>query len=100
MRPGATNAPVASTVATPAGTGHSARVPAQAMRPPRVTTTASGTRGAPGFTSVAPTMASGGGLAPAGSPNAVLTAIFHPSAVRTNTRSEIPSVGVPPDVTR
>jgi len=66
------------------------RAPAHAMRPFRVTTTASRTGAAPvPSTSVAPTIAKGGGVA-SGVGNAVVTAIFHPSGVRTNTRSLTP----------
>ena len=70
------------------------------MRPPRATITASGTAASPGFTSVAPAIATAGGAAPSGSPNAVLTAILHPLGVFTNTRSEIPSDVTPCCVTR
>ena len=66
------------------------RGPAQAMRPSRSTTTASRTAAAPvPSTSVAPTSASGGGAA-SGVGNAVVTATFHPSGVRTKTRSLTP----------
>ncbi len=55
-----------------------------------MTTTALRTAGAPvPSTSVAPTIAMGGGAA-SGVGNAVVTATFHPSGVRTRTRSLTP----------
>ena len=64
MSPGPTYAPCTSITSTRAGTGQSPRAPAHAMRPPRTRTTASRTGARPGFTSVAPTSATGGGDAP------------------------------------
>src|SRR2546430_17736024 len=87
IRHGTIHLPPARTVSTSAGTGQLARAPAHPIRPFRVTTTASRTGAAPlPSTSVAPTIASGGGVA-SGVANAVVTAIFQPSGVRTNTRS-------------
>src|SRR6266699_3418577 len=82
--------PMAFTVSASFGTGQPARGPAQVIFPSRITTTALGTADAPvPSTSVAPTMAIGGGAA-SDVGNAVVTAIFHPSGVRTNTRSLTP----------
>src|SRR2546430_9225119 len=56
--------PAAPTVPASAGTGQAARRPAHAIRPSRMTTTAFRTAGAPvPSTSVAPTIAMGGGAA-------------------------------------
>jgi hypothetical protein len=82
--------PAACTVSASAGTGQAVRGPAQAIRPSRITTTASRTGAAAvPSTRVAPTKAAGGGAAP-GVGNAVVTATFQPSGVRTNTRSLTP----------
>ena len=66
--PGMIHRPARSTTALPSGTGHSARLPAHAISPPRTTTTASatGTAGVPSARvvpsiSVAPTSARTGG---------------------------------------
>src|SRR5439155_10442014 len=88
--PGMIHFPAAFTVSASAGTGQAAREPAQPIRPSRITTTASRTGSAPaGSTSVAPRSAVAGG-ATLGVGNAVVTATFHPSGVRTNTRSLTP----------
>src|SRR5919198_6748032 len=101
MRRGATYLPPTSTASTPGGGLHrSPSAPAHTTRPSRTTTAALRTGGALGLTSVPPTSAIGGGDAPCGRPNAVLTAIFHPAGVRRKIRSEIPSVVAPPCVTR
>src|SRR2546426_6699753 len=56
--------PAAPTVSASAGTGQAARRPAHAIRPSRMTTTAFRSAGAPvPSTSVAPTIAMGGGAA-------------------------------------
>src|SRR5438552_15533728 len=82
--------PRAFTVSAPAGTGQVARGPAQAIRPSRTTTTAFFTGVAPvPSTSVAPTIAIGGGTA-SGVGKAVVTATFHPAGGRTSTRSLTP----------
>ncbi len=82
--------PTALTVSASAGTGQVARGPAQAIRPSRITTTAFFTGAAPvPSTSVAPTIASGGGAA-SGVGKAVVTTIFQPVGVRTSTRSLTP----------
>src|SRR3989442_11860075 len=91
--------PTALTVSASAGTWQVARGPAQAIRPSRTTTTAFFTGVAPvPSTSVAPTIAIGGGAASGGG-EAVLTAIFPPAGVPTSTRSltpRTPPVEAPP----
>src|SRR5437867_1054315 len=82
--------PMALTVSASAGTGQLARGPAQAIRPSRITTTAFRTAAtAVPSTSVAPTIAIGGGAA-SGVGKAVVTATFQPAGVRTSTRSLTP----------
>src|SRR3989442_6083881 len=82
--------PTALTVSASAGTWQVARGPAQAIRPSRITTTAFFTGVAPvPSTSVAPTIAIGGGGASGGG-KAVVTPIFAPAGVRTSTRSPAP----------
>src|SRR5438445_11854271 len=87
MSPGMIHFPAAFTLSASAGTGQAARDPAQAIRPSRITTTASPTGAAPvPSTSVAPTNAIGcGSTLRVG--NAVVTATFHPYGVRLQTRS-------------
>ncbi len=82
--------PAALTLSASAGTGQAARDPAQAIRPPRITTTALASGAAPvPSTSVAPTSAiAGGGTVAVG--NAVVTATLQPAGVRTKTRSLTP----------
>src|SRR5437879_2925773 len=97
--------PLRSTVSTPAGGGHWARVPAQSIVPPRTITTESAIGAAPVPSRVVPTSARGGGGVPGVAENAVVTAIFHPASapsppllpppalpapVLTKKRSEIP----------
>src|SRR5438874_11004916 len=82
--------PSALTVSASPGTGQWAAEPAQAIRPSRITTTAFRTAAAPvPSTSVAPTIAIGGGTA-SGVGKAVVTATFHPAGVRPSTRSLTP----------
>src|SRR5882672_3449158 len=82
--------PAAPTASASAGTGQVARGPTHAILPSRITITAFRTAAPPvPSTSVAPTIAIGGGAA-WGVGNAVVTATFHPSGVRTRTRSLTP----------
>ena len=92
--------PAASTVSASGGMGQAEREPAQAMRPSRITTTASRMGGAPvPSTRLGPTSASAGGVA-LGVGNAVVTATCQPWAVRTNTRSLTPRTLAPLSTTR
>src|SRR2546428_13548147 len=77
--------PVALTVSASAGTGQAARDPAQAIRPPRITTTALASGAAPvPSTSVPPTSAlAGGGTFAVG--NGVITATPQPARGLTKT---------------
>ncbi len=92
--------PAALTVSASAGSAQLLLGPAHTTRPSRSTTTAFGTTAPPiPSTSVAPTNARGGGAAP-GVGNAVVTATFQPSGVRTNTRSLTPRALAPLSTTR
>ena len=57
MRPGVMNLPDMSTIRAPAGVGHADRVPAQTIRPSRMTIEEFGIEDARGSTRVAPTIA-------------------------------------------
>src|SRR3989449_7993855 len=82
--------PTALTVSASAGTWQVARGPAQAIRPSRITTTAFFTGVAPvPSTSVAPTIAIGGGVA-SGVGEEGVPAVFPPGCVRTSERSLTP----------
>jgi hypothetical protein len=97
INPGTTKLPRASIVSIPAGTATLPRGPALSIFPSRTMITASLTGGRPvPSSSVPPTTARGGAGTPGAFANAVVMAIFQPSGVSRNSRSEMPACSVAP----